>query len=74
MGEKRVYGMYALDRETLQRVFWLLDWAEANVGLENKPLLQDLKDRLAKTFLRVGETEPLPEVLTVAGLAHRLGL
>ncbi|MDI6871226.1 MAG: hypothetical protein QME79_07695 [Bacillota bacterium] len=64
---ERVYGMYALDRETLQRVFWLLDWAEANVGLEKEPLLRDLQARLAKTFLRVGDAEPLPEVLTVAG-------
>lgn len=68
---ERVYGMYALDKETLQRVFWLLDFTEANVGLEAEPLLQDLQVRIAKTFLRTGDGEPLPEVLTVAKMSGR---
>jgi hypothetical protein len=66
VSESRVYGLYAVDRETLQRVFWLLGWVQANTGLDKEPLLRDLQDRLAKTFLGTGDAEPLPEVLIEA--------
>jgi len=59
--------LYGVDRETLQRVFWLLSWTKETVGLQNEPLLERLLARLEKTFWGTGEAEPLPEVEPITG-------
>lgn len=60
---ERVYGMYAIDRETLQSLLGILDQI-GYTGSEDD-VLGRFYARCERTFMGTGTAERLPEVLTV---------
>lgn len=63
MSEKRIYGMYAVDRETLQALWGMLD----QIGYDGSQddILGRFYRRCERTFMGAGTAERLPEVVYV---------
>lgn len=63
MSEKRVWGMFAVDRGTLQALWGLLD----QLGFDGSggDVLSQFYRRCERTFMGAGTAERLPEVVYV---------